>query len=395
MADGAGTDPLAARCAEAAAGIPSLAVGTLHDGRAWTWAAGAEAATTFRVASITKQFTATLALSLEIAGAVDLHEVVPLAPAPDVTVRHLLSHTGGFESECGDLARFGEGDDALPALVRELRHQRQLVPPGTLWSYCNAGYWLAGHLLGGRGGTGYEDALEAWVLEPLELLRTGFGEPDLPAHDPEPARPQYPRARRASGGLVSCVDDLLAFARFHLGTPETEALRQPLVATPGGHYGLGFQRELVAGVGVWGHGGSWGGYESLLALVPEHRFAFVALANAAHAGPVLRDLRAAAVEAALRLRHEPPPTVPLPPHELELLAGRYASAEADVTFARDGDGLTVRVAGESPAHARSLGERLFEVVDGPSRGSRFDFHPDAGEARWVRWASRLAERRPS
>ncbi|HVM69738.1 MAG TPA: hypothetical protein VM204_07885, partial [Gaiellaceae bacterium] len=77
------------------------------------------------------------------------------------------------------------------------------------------------------------------------------------------------------------------------------------------------------------------------------------------------------------------------------LAGRYASAEADVTFARDGDGLTVRVAGESPAHARSLGERLFEVVDGPSRGSRFDFHPDAGEARWVRWASRLAERRPS
>ena len=384
----------AERCAAAVAGagIPAAAVGVLHEGRIWAWAQGAEPDATFRIASLTKPFTATLALALERAGAVELDELVPLAPAPDVTLRQLLSHTGGFESECGDLARFGEGDDALPALVRELRHQRRLVPPGTLWSYCNAGYWLAGHLLGERGGSGYEDALAAWVLEPLGLERTGFGEPDVPAHDPEPARPHYPRARRASGGLVSNVPDLLAFARFQLETPEAAVLRRPLAPNPGGHYGLGFQREQVGGLDVWGHGGSWGGYESLLALVPDRGFAFVALASGQAAGPVLRDLRGAAVESALGVRQAPPPSVPLPARELELLAGRYAGAEAELTVAPEADGLAVEVVGEAPAHARPLGDRLFEVVDGPARGSRFDFHPVAGEPRWIRWSSRLAER---
>jgi CubicO group peptidase (beta-lactamase class C family) len=405
-----GTD-FAALCerALAGAGVPGAAIGVLHGGDGWTGGFGVtergggtpvRPETTFRVASVTKPFTAALALSLAGSGELGFGEVVP-APAPEVTVRHLLAHLGGFESECGDLARFGEADDALARLASELRRQRQLVPPGELWSYCNAGYWLLAHVLAGRSGTSYEGALEERVLHPLGLRSTSFGEPEAAGHDPHPQRRHYPRARRSSGGLTSCVPDLLAFARLHLAAPAAAPLRQPVVPTPGGSYGYGLMLEQVGQLRLWGHVGSWGGYESRLFLEPGRGFAFVALANASAAGAVLRDLQDAAVERVLGVRREPAATVRLPVEELELLAGRYAGAEAEVAFSVEAGSLAVDATelaqdeARTPrprASARPIAERLFEVVGGDTRGSRFDFHPAAGEPRFVRFASRLAAR---
>jgi CubicO group peptidase (beta-lactamase class C family) len=404
----------AAVCGQAlaAADVPGAAVGVLHRGGQWTGGFGVtergggipvRPETTFRVASVSKPFTATLALSLAGSRVLDFAEVVP-APAPGVTVRHLLAHLCGFESECGDLARFGEGDDALARLAAELQRQRQrqLVAPGELWSYCNAGYWLLAHILEERSGTSYESALAERVLRPLGLRATTFGEPDTAGHDPHPQRPYYPRARRPSGGLTSNVSDLLAFARFHLEASATAALRAPAAVTPGGSYGYGLMLEPVGKLRLWGHVGSWGGYESRLFFEPEHAFAFVALANSGAAGAVLRDLQDAAVERVLGVRRVPAETVPVPAERLALLAGRYVGAEAEVAFSVESGGLRVDATAiapdgtrtrQEPTHARPLGERLFEIAEGDGRGSRFDFHPAAGDPRFVRFGSRLASRR--
>ena len=417
MLDGA----VAAACEQALTrwDVPGAALGVLAGGEVETRAFGVldlrsgEPVTpesTFRIASITKPFTATLALYHSLSGLIALDEEIP-GPVEGLTPQHLLSHLGGFEGECGDLARFGAGDDALPRLVEELAAQRQLVPPEEVWSYCNAGFWLLGQLLADRAGSTYEQALADWVLQPLGLAHTGFGEPDATGHEPvEPGAPEhepvaagYPRARNASGGLVSNVADLLAFARFHLENQETEVLRRPVVDTPGGDYGFGFWLERVGELELWGHTGSYGGFESRLVLEPEAGFAFAGLTNSGRGSVALEQTLDAVLEHVLGTRRVPPETAPLPAAELELLAGRYGHAELEVELRTEGDRLAVaaveidRVTGARtplpPLRARSLGERLFALEGEEWERARFDFHPRTGPPAFVRFGSRLAERR--
>jgi len=390
------------------AAVPGAAFGVLAGGETWARGFGVARAggqavtpeTVFRIASITKPFTATLALYLALSHALDFAEPVP-APEPDVTVRHLLAHLGGFESEAGDLARFGDGDDALTRLATELLRQRQIVPPGELWSYCNAGYWLLGWFLAQRAGSTFEDALTDWVLRPLGLSSTGFCPPEATGHDPEPVVDAYPRARRPSGGLVSNVVDLLEFARFHVEEPETAILREPVVPTTHGHYGFGFALERAGELELWGHNGTYRGFESRFLLEPERRFAFVGLANAGEAGPALDEILDEALERVLGTRRLRPPTVRVRPVELDLLAGRYVQPELDVELRPEDGGFRVEVervdvatgeiASDPVARARPIGPRLFELEQG-ARGPRFDFHPESGKPRFVRFESRLAER---
>ena len=142
-------DPGFLQACEAAAlqwDVPALAVGVSIGGTVETAAIGCSPETVFRVASITKPATALLALEL-----LDLAAPTGIWPS-DVRVRHLLSHTSGFDAERGDLARFGDGDDALGAAVRELPGARRWVGVEQVWSYANTGYWLAGWLCA-QGGT--------------------------------------------------------------------------------------------------------------------------------------------------------------------------------------------------------------------------------------------------
>ena len=407
------TGELAAACEQALArwSAPGAAIGVLVDGEPTTQGFGVldlrtgapvSAESTFRIASITKPFTATLALFVSQSGLISLDEELP-APAAGITPRDLLSHLGGFDGEAGDLARFGEGDDALPRLVAELGAQRQLVPPREIWSYCNAGFWLLGQVLADRAGSTFEQALEERVLGPLGLGRTRFAAPDATGHDlREPIDAGYPRARNASGGLVSTVGDLLTFARFHLETPETEALRRPTADTPGGAYGLGFALERVGELELWGHTGDYGGIRSLLVLEPGSGLAFAGLVNSERGGNALDEILDDVLEHAVGVRRAPPETVPLPAAELELLAGHYAHSELQLELRAEGDRLAVaaveldRVTGARtplpPLHARSLGSRLFALEGDGWERARFDFHPRVGEPRFVRFGSRLAER---
>src|SRR5579885_3625641 len=99
--------------------VPALVVGTDVD----LVAVGCEAATRFRIASVTKPLTALLALQL-----LDLDAPTGVWP-DDVTVRHLLSHTSGYDCELpdGDNAKYGAGDDALGRCVADLPRVRRLV----------------------------------------------------------------------------------------------------------------------------------------------------------------------------------------------------------------------------------------------------------------------------
>jgi CubicO group peptidase (beta-lactamase class C family) len=361
--------------------VPAMALGVSVGGAVETHAIGCNAETLFRVASITKPFTCALSLGL-----LELEESSGIWPA-DVRVRHLLSHTSGFDAEAGDLGRFGDGDDALAKIVAELPGIRRFLGVEQAWSYANTGYWLAGWLCAERAGTTYEEALAERVIGPAGLEATSFGEPDLAGSGPDALPGPYPRARRPSGGLVSNVPDLLRFGEWLVASPELARMRVVHGKPAGGVYGLGLFGERVAGVEVWGHSGSWGGFQSSLLVVPDHGAVFVGLTNRSRGAKALREVEDVFFERVIGARRRVPETVELPDPVRDGLTGSYANSDGwtEVEFAVDG--LSVKF-DDGELAARAIGERTFEITEGARVRERFDF-PLEG---FGRFGSRLAER---
>jgi CubicO group peptidase (beta-lactamase class C family) len=361
--------------------VPSLAFGVSVGGETGTHAIGCEPETIFRVASITKPFTTALCLGL-----LDLEEQTGIWP-PDVRVRHLLSHTSGFDSDAGDLGRFGDGDDALEVLVGDLPKIRRFVGVEQAWSYANTGYWIAGHLSAERAGTSYEQALTERVIAPAGLEATTFGEPDLEGAGPDRLPGPYPRARRPSGGLVSNVPDLLRFGEWLLATPGLARMRVVHGKPAAGVYGLGLFGERVGGVEVWGHGGSWGGFQSSLLTIPDKGAVFVGLTNHSRGAKALHDVENVFFERVLGARRRVPETYELPDDALEGFAGSYANSDGWIEVEFAVGGLAVKLE-DGEFAARPIGERTFEITEGDRVRERFDF-PLEG---FGRFGSRLAQR---
>lgn len=199
----------------------------------------------FRIASITKSFTAT---ALWEAGLFDDR------------ARTLLSHTAGYRPE------------SPSPLPREC---------AGLWSYSNAGYWEAASVF-----ADYSEAVRSHVLEPLGLRSTGFETPadavlgTLP--DGVVADPSYPVERRPSGGLWSTVGDLVTYGLAHCR--RWSELHEPVAAALGERYACGWWVRD----GALDHEGSVGGYQSLLLVVPERELVLAVLTGSWRGSTVIR-----------------------------------------------------------------------------------------------------------
>ena len=170
---------------------PGVAVGLLHAGEEDAAGFGVTSLenpldvtpdTLFQIGSITKTFTGTAAMRLVERGELDLDAPVrtylPELKLSDedvaarVTTRHLLTHTGGWIGDHFD--DLGSGDDALARICASMSSLPQLTPLGEVWSYNNAGFYLAGRVIEVLSGKPYEEAMQELVLEPLGLEQTFF-----------------------------------------------------------------------------------------------------------------------------------------------------------------------------------------------------------------------------
>ena len=226
--------------------------------------------------------------------------------------------------------------------------------------------------------------LRAFFLRAAGLEATSFGEPSLAGTGRDAVDAPYARARRPSGGLVSTVDDLLRFGEWQLAERRTEALRVVAGKPVGGVYGLGFFGERVGGMDVWGHGGSYGGFQSSLLLVPEEAAALAVLTNSWRGSGLIRRVveSLGITSRALALASVP-----------ERIDGTYALDELAATVEMSGDGLIVSARERDPVTgsststsfpARALGGGVFGFARGVLLSHRLDF-PRAGVARigWV------------
>jgi CubicO group peptidase (beta-lactamase class C family) len=357
--------------AEAATGVINLDTGV-----------EATADSLFQIGSVTKVWTTALVMQLAGEGLVDLDEpvqkylpefgVLDAAASESITVRQLLSHTGGFD---GDLFEdTGRGDDAVAKLVAFMRsNARQVSRPGELFSYCNAGYCALGALVAKlRGRTSWEAAVRELLIEPLGarhmalyaeeaiMFRAAVG------HVGEPLRASprrlLPQSNAPAGSTLSAAPrDLVRFGRMLLadgvaadGTRVLPAgtfaeMCRPQVTLPRlgerdtAAWGLGLMLCNWDGKPVVGHDGSTPGQTTTWHIVPDRGLVLAIHANGGHAAAFIDEVLAEILSSAAGI-HLPsrvlPPDTPVP-FRPETCAGSYSAPQVTYEVKADADGLEI------------------------------------------------------
>jgi CubicO group peptidase (beta-lactamase class C family) len=262
--------------------VPGASVLVVRDGRAVVKRAygfanleeqiPATPATNYRLASVTKQFTAAAVLSLNI----DLDRPVFGA----ITIRHLLTHTSGV-MDYEDLIPAGTTEQLRDAdALRLLESQdRVYFAPGTNYRYSNSGYALLALLVERESGMEFGAFLRETIFKPLGMDNTGvsdvanraYGYTGLQRTDQS-----LTSAVLGDGGVYSSIDDLekwdaaLYDDRFaEIFVPRTKT------DDPDTQYGYGWR---ITGDSVW-HSGESIGFRNVIVRYPKRRLTVVILTN--------------------------------------------------------------------------------------------------------------------
>jgi CubicO group peptidase (beta-lactamase class C family) len=326
--------------------MPGAVLGIIVDGElVWVKATGVRETkdkspvtpeTVFRIASMTKSFTAMAILKLRDEGKLSLDDPVaryipamaelpyPTKDAPTITIRHLLTHSGGFpeDNPWGD-RQLAQTDETMHAWIRA--GLPFSTAPGTGFEYSNYGFAMLGQVVAKASGRPYADYVRDNILRPLGMTSSSFDMNAVPRDqialgyrwednqwkdEPILAHGSF----GSMGGLWTSARDLARYVAFLLSAfpPRDEAdngpikrssareMQQvgrfqpggafrsvvdgPLTFSAGGYgYGLGVSQDCRFAYSV-GHGGGLPGYGSLMRWLPEYGVGLIAMSNRTYGG---------------------------------------------------------------------------------------------------------------
>ncbi len=320
--------------------------------------------TRFRIASMTKSFTALAIMQLRDAGKLSLHDPVEkflpefravaklTTDSPAITVRHLLTMTPGFPEDNP------WGDRQLAVGVKELSAfitggVALANAPGITFEYSNLAYALLGQIIAKAAGEPYQTYITREILHPLGMRDTVWEFSEVPAgklalgYRPDAGTWKlepllHDGTYGAMGGLLTTMTDFAHYVSFHLAAwparndPDHGIVRRASVremqkpaefagltpnaknragevvpSTSSYGYGLGWTIDSKQVVRV-GHSGGLPGFGSIYRFYPEHGFGVIAFANLTYAGTGTAVGRASAIlieDAKLPRRMQPPSAI--------------------------------------------------------------------------------------
>lgn len=324
--------------------------------------------TLFRAGSVAKLFTDTAVMQLVEQGKIDLDAPietyldfkVPEAFGKPVTVRNLITHTGGFEELVRELMHSDPNKfPSLETFVKKTRPTR-IFPPGEVPSYCNYCLALAGYIVQRVSGESFDDYLDRHIFEPLGMQRSSFRQP-LPEKFVADMSKGYQRASGpalyfelvgpAPAGSISATGaDMARFMIAHLSAEQggTPNLLQPKTARlmynslfqatpPVNGMALGFFEGNRNGQRVLEHGGDTQVFHSQMSLFMDQGVGVFASFNSTGKEGAVAGVRSALLEQFIdRYFPAPAPDEPTAPTAVEhgkLVAGLYQSSRrAEKTF---------------------------------------------------------------
>ncbi len=262
--------------------------------------------TKFRIASLTKQFTAMAILMLQARGKLDVRDSICkyLSDCPAawlmITIHHLLTHTSGIPNETEDPAYpvFKKTPAAPAQTIARIQDKPLDFQPGEKWSYSNSGYILLGEIVERVSGQSYEAFLQQNIFGPLGMTSSGYD------HNRSDLAVGYldrfsvadyidMSIPFSAGALYSTVEDLYRWEQaLYTDRLLPRDLRDRMftgyAAIPGQSpvpdstdwaYGYGWMLAKEGGRELLMHTGSTDGYASIIARYPDDKVTIILLSN--------------------------------------------------------------------------------------------------------------------
>lgn len=275
----------------------------------------------FRIASISKSFSATAVMQLVEQGRLNLNDDVsslvgflvrnPKFPTTPITLRMLLSHTSSINDSNG----YFDFDVINPATNAEWAKSYNAIQPGEGYMYCNLNFNMIGAILERVSGMRFDTYIKKMVLNPLGLqagycvdsldskrfatlyeYESGLFKAQPAAYNPRREDiEKYILGRSTpifspTGGLKISAEDLASYMRMHMNygsaegkqlisTASAQLMQQPLTTEEGYGLALTVTDKMVPGVSLVGHTGSAYGLYSTMFFNPTEKYGFVVVTN--------------------------------------------------------------------------------------------------------------------
>jgi CubicO group peptidase (beta-lactamase class C family) len=267
--------------------------------------------TEYRLASVSKQFTAMAVMLLAKDGRLRFdqpaRDFLPELPAATraVTVRHLLNHTSGLV----------DYEDLIPATRTAQLDDRDVLtllaskdsvyfPPSTQYRYSNSGYVLLGIIVARVSRMPFPDFLRTRIFTPLGMTASVAhveGSDTVPhrAYGYSPRGGSFEQtdqsvtsATLGDGGIYTDVDDMVRWDQALYGTALVDAATMQLATTPPPlpagaetQYGFGWFVDSYRGEKRWRHTGETSGFRNAIQRYPARRLTIVILTNRSSGEP--------------------------------------------------------------------------------------------------------------
>jgi CubicO group peptidase (beta-lactamase class C family) len=366
--------------------------------------------TLYRVASITKLFTATSVMQLRDAGKLRLDD--PVAKHVDwfrlrsakgevpIQIWHLMTHLSGLPRESAMPYWNTKAFPTRDQMRTMLASQDAVYPPATKWKYSNLAVSLEGEIVSKLSGMEWSEYVTEHVLKPLGMaaslplpransfgLAAGYGS-RVTGQAREIEEFTDCKGIAPAASLATNVEDLARFVSFQFkGDPGVlklstlEEMRRPHWVQPSwaSGWGLGFSLRKLGARTLASHGGSLRGYRTSVAFDAESKIGVIVLTNSNDGNPDLYvDKAFQMVAPALVPEKEKFPAKP----EWEKYKGTYRWKASELVIdVIDGELVGYAPDAEDPLDARvrlePVGEHRFRMLTGTSLGELAVFDVDA------------------
>jgi len=258
--------------------------------------------TKFRIASITKQFTALSIMQLQEKGVLNIHDsldnYIPDYPQGNtITIAHLLSHTSGIADIGAEWNSIKIFPLSLDESVERFKYKPLESVPGSTFAYSNSNFFLLTYIIQKVSRKSYADYIQHSICAPLGMHDTGYDH-----HDPIVKKRSRgysyknnilqnvnyfnPEIAVGSGGLYSTVADLAKFDKglrdYTLISPESFKLmteKQIAADNKGNDYGYGWFLTTIQNRRACWYDGAIDGTSSMFLHFLDEKLTIIILSN--------------------------------------------------------------------------------------------------------------------